>query len=152
MALTPEQRSIRAKIAANARWAQEKDRQAATAKQRAAAMERFEREVDPGGTLDPETRARLAASARKAYFSRLALASSKARSRAKGGSVDDKYKVAIDAVVEWARKEELATIEWGRRHNPECECEVEATTLELIAKVRDLIRKAGVNFGSDTPE
>jgi hypothetical protein len=42
-------------------------------------MERFEREVDPGGTLAPEDRARRAESARKAYFLRLALKSAKAR-------------------------------------------------------------------------
>lgn len=47
-------------------------------------MERFEREVDPDGVLDPVERAQRAAHARKAYFQRLALKSAQARSR-RGG-------------------------------------------------------------------
>jgi len=42
-------------------------------------MARFEREVDPDGTLPPEERARRAEHKRKAYFARLALKSAKAR-------------------------------------------------------------------------
>ncbi|MGW0759453.1 hypothetical protein ACWD1Y_23770 [Streptomyces sp. NPDC002814] len=42
-------------------------------------MDRFEREVDPDGTLAPEERARRAEHARRSYFLRLALASSRAR-------------------------------------------------------------------------
>jgi hypothetical protein len=79
--LTPEQRSQRARLAAHSRWAVERDRRAATAAARAKAMKRFEREVDPNGELDPVTRAKLAESAKSAYFSRLAFESSKARSR-----------------------------------------------------------------------
>lgn len=45
-------------------------------------MSRFELEVDPDGTLDPAERARRAEYAKKAYFTRLALASAKARKRA----------------------------------------------------------------------
>ncbi len=42
-------------------------------------MARFEREVDPDGTLEPAERERRAAHARKAYYSALALKSAKAR-------------------------------------------------------------------------
>ena len=56
---------------------------------REAFMARFEREVDPDGTLSPEERARRAEAARKAYFAQLAHKSAKARRRrshkAKGG-------------------------------------------------------------------
>jgi hypothetical protein len=46
---------------------------------RQAFNERFEREVDPTGSLDPKERARRAAHAKAAYFTRLAMASAKAR-------------------------------------------------------------------------
>ena len=48
---------------------------------RTAFMARFEREVDPDGTLAPEERARRAGAARKAYFAQLAHNSAKARRR-----------------------------------------------------------------------
>ena len=48
---------------------------------REAFMARFEREVDPDGTLTPEERARRAEAARKAYFAQLAHKSAKARRR-----------------------------------------------------------------------
>jgi hypothetical protein len=78
MALTPQQRSIRARIGALALHSQ-RDRRETTAAGRAAFLGRFEREVDPDGLLDPAERARRAEFARKAYFARLALASAKAR-------------------------------------------------------------------------
>lgn len=88
MALTPEQRRIRAQIAVNTRLATE-DPVVMTAPARRAFLDRFEREVDPEGVLDPAERARRAGAARKAYFARLALASSKARAaRKKGGEPD----------------------------------------------------------------
>lgn len=71
-------------IGAHESWARTADRTARTAPGRRAFLERFEREVDPDGTLTPDERARRAESARKAYFARLALASAKAR--AKGGA------------------------------------------------------------------
>ena len=49
--LTPEQRSLRSKLASNTRWSRETDRRAATAKARAAALDRFEKQVDPDGIL-----------------------------------------------------------------------------------------------------
>jgi hypothetical protein len=48
---------------------------------RRAFWSRFEREVDPEGTLTPQERARRADLARKAYFARLALKSAQARRR-----------------------------------------------------------------------
>jgi hypothetical protein len=50
-----------------------------TAPARKAFLNRFEREVDPKGALQPEERSRRAAHAKKAYFTRLALLSVKAR-------------------------------------------------------------------------
>jgi len=52
-----------------------------TKKARAAFESRFEREVDPGMVLPPAERARRADAARRAYFTELALRSSRARRR-----------------------------------------------------------------------
>jgi hypothetical protein len=91
--LTPEQRRLRASIAANTLWAKVDDPSAHTAPARRASLVRFEDEVDPDGILTPDERARRAEYARKAHFQRLALASSKARAakagaRRKGGDRD----------------------------------------------------------------
>lgn len=82
--ITPAQRSLRARLAAHTLHAQIVDPAAHTAPARRAFLDRFEREVDPDGTLPPAERARRAEHARKAYFTRLALAS--ARARAKGAA------------------------------------------------------------------
>jgi hypothetical protein len=81
LSLTPEQRRLRASIAAHVQWAKEPDPTARTATARKAFMERFEREADPDGTLDPAERARRAEHLRRAHFARLALASSRARKK-----------------------------------------------------------------------
>lgn len=78
--MTPEQRSMRARIAAHSMHAQGKTNTGPATK---ASLERFERQVDPDGVLDPAERAKRAAHARKAYFSQLALKSSAARRRSK---------------------------------------------------------------------
>jgi hypothetical protein len=78
--LTPAQRVLRARLAAHASWAKTADRTARTKPAADAFMARFEREVDPDNLLDPAERLRRAESAKKAYFQRLALASSRARS------------------------------------------------------------------------
>lgn len=78
-ARNPSDRAIIARIAASDRWAKCDDRTAATAPARQAALDRFEREVDPDGRLTPEERAIRAGHARRAYFSRLALLSAQAR-------------------------------------------------------------------------
>jgi hypothetical protein len=73
------ERALRARIAAHTSWARTVDPSARTAPGRKAALERFEREVDPDGVLEPAERARRAESARKAYFAWLAYLSAKAR-------------------------------------------------------------------------
>jgi hypothetical protein len=82
--LTREQRTLRARIAAHTLHATHDSREL-TKNARVAFLDRFEREVDPDGALDPSERARRAAHARSAYFSSLALKSSKARATRKAG-------------------------------------------------------------------
>lgn len=79
--MTPEQRVLRARLAAHARWARASDRVAATAPARRARAEQFEHEVDPDGVLPPAERARRARSAQLAHMARMSLASSRARQR-----------------------------------------------------------------------
>lgn len=79
--MTPAQRTLSARLAAHSLHARVVDPSAHTAPARAAFMDRFEREVDPDGSLAPEVRERLASHARKAYFARLALKSAQARRR-----------------------------------------------------------------------
>jgi hypothetical protein len=79
--MTPEQRSLQARMAAHSLHARVADAAAHTAPARRAFLDRFEREVDPDGVLKPEERARRAEHARKAYFLKLALASAAARRR-----------------------------------------------------------------------
>lgn len=79
MPTTPSERALAARYAAHSRWAATSDPSAATAPARDAFNRRFENEVDPDGVLSPEERTRRAASARKAYFTKLALKSAQAR-------------------------------------------------------------------------
>jgi hypothetical protein len=72
------ERSLRARLAAYALHAKRDSRETSAAG-RAAFLARFEREVDPDGTLDEAERQRRAARARSAYFTRLSLAAVKAR-------------------------------------------------------------------------
>jgi hypothetical protein len=72
-------RKLRARIAAHESWANTSDPAARTAAARAAAESRFERLVDPDGTMQPAERARRAESARKAHYARLSLAGVRAR-------------------------------------------------------------------------
>ncbi len=88
-AASSAERSLRARLAAYALHAQ-RDSRETSAPGRAAFLARFEREVDPNGTLDEAERQHRAAQARSAYFTRLSLAAVKARrarraQRAKGG-------------------------------------------------------------------
>jgi hypothetical protein len=76
--LTPKQRSLAARLAAHTLHASV-DSKAHTEPARKAFLERFEREVDPEGVLPDAERKRRAEQARKAYFTRLAFQSSKAR-------------------------------------------------------------------------
>lgn len=94
--LTPQERATRARIAAHVSWANTEDPAARTAKARQAALDRFERAVDPDGTLSKAERARRAEHARRAYFLSLALKSSQARRRARKG---DNVRGAADAAT-----------------------------------------------------
>ena len=69
---------LRARLAAHAKWSQA-DPVEGTAKARATFLLRFIDEVDPNRELPEPERLRRAEHARKAYFTRLALASAKAR-------------------------------------------------------------------------
>lgn len=81
----PVERSLAARLAAHTLHSQV-DPTEHTAPARKAFLERFEKEVDPDGILSPDERARRAAHARKAYFTRLALKSAQARRKAKGAA------------------------------------------------------------------
>lgn len=78
MALTPEQRTLQARMA-GLTFAANNDVHAATARARKGFDARFEREVDPNNKLPPAERRRRAEAARKAYFTRLSLKASIAR-------------------------------------------------------------------------
>lgn len=81
--MTPAQRAMRARVAALCMHAQGKTNTAAA---HDGFQARFEREVDPDGTLSPEERQRRAQAAMRAHMSRLALASSQARARRKASA------------------------------------------------------------------
>lgn len=83
---TPSDRGTIASIAANTRWSMVQDRSAATAPAREKFLDRFERQVDPGGVLPAGERAKRAENAKKAYFQRLALKSAQSRRRRGGGA------------------------------------------------------------------
>lgn len=82
MGLTPEQRVMRARLAAFAMHAKH-DPKKTTTKARETFLSNFEHDVDPDGVLPEKERKRRAESARKAYFARLAFSSSKARTKKK---------------------------------------------------------------------
>jgi hypothetical protein len=84
--MDPQDRSLRARLAVHTSWANTLDPQSRTAKARAAAAGRFEkqaREMHPDAT--DEQIARVAEHLRKAHAQRMALASAKAR-RAKAAA------------------------------------------------------------------
>ncbi len=86
-ALSPAERSLRAALASHSSWANTADAAARTAPARRAALERFEKQVDPDGTLPPDERTRRAEHAKRAFFLGLALKSAQVRSKRKTGSV-----------------------------------------------------------------
>lgn len=71
-------RRLRARAAAYAMHAKNDSRETSRPG-REAFLARFECEVDPDGTLDPDERVRRALAARRAYFTRLAARSAAAR-------------------------------------------------------------------------
>jgi hypothetical protein len=76
--LSPEQRKLRAQIAANTRWSRE-DPRVGAARARPAWYRRFLDQVDPDRTLPPAERDRRVQAAVRAEMQRLAFLSSKAR-------------------------------------------------------------------------
>ena len=83
-ALTPSQRTQRARLAAHTKWAHTHDRTEATRPAREAFNQRFLDDVDPNRELSEPDRQRRAGNARKAYYARLSLKSAQART-AKAG-------------------------------------------------------------------
>jgi hypothetical protein len=77
--MTPEQRRLRAQIAANARWSKYMAREDQAYLARKAFFARLEREVDPEGKLPPDERAALVRNAAREFSTRLNAA--KARKR-----------------------------------------------------------------------
>lgn len=80
--MTPEQRAMRAKVAADTRWARTADRSAATSAARDGLDARLRRDYGIPDDLPPDEDAKRMASARKAYFTSLAFKSSRARAKA----------------------------------------------------------------------
>ncbi len=90
--ITPDQRSLRARIAAHASWANTPDPAARTAAARANSLNsvtRWEREIDPDGVLPADERTRRAESARRAYMAQLAYRSARARATRKASQGGD---------------------------------------------------------------
>jgi hypothetical protein len=81
--LTPSERSARGKLASHTSWANTEDRTARTEPGRQALERKFEEQVDPENRLTPAERAKRVESARKAYFTGLALRSAVARRKAR---------------------------------------------------------------------
>jgi hypothetical protein len=79
--VTPEQRRLRAKIAANARWADPMARGDQSDAARSAIFARLERQVDPTGQLPPDERDRLVRAAARALSARLNTAKTRKRRR-----------------------------------------------------------------------
>jgi hypothetical protein len=79
-ALTPTQRSQRARIAALTRWSREAPAVNA-ARGQAGLMAKFVDQVDPGRQLPEAERQRRAEAARRAHMQRLAFRSAKARGK-----------------------------------------------------------------------
>lgn len=77
--LTPTERSMRARIASYRSWANTSDPSARTRPGRDAFLARFEREVDPDDLLPIDERRRRALAARRAYMTKLAYRSARAR-------------------------------------------------------------------------
>jgi len=86
--LSPAERSLRAKVAAYARWADTPDpddRRKATEPGRRAAIDQWMHKADPDGVLSPEARRNRAEALRRQHMALIAFKSSTSR-RAKKGS------------------------------------------------------------------
>lgn len=86
--LTPEERSLRARLAVHTSWAKTTDRAARTKPATDASpvhLTYWEKRVDPDGVMDEATRAKAAENARKAHYQRMAYRSARARAARKAG-------------------------------------------------------------------
>jgi hypothetical protein len=81
--MTPEQRRLRAKIAANIRWSKPMARADQADAARAAIFARLERQVDPQGRLAPAERDVLVRAAARVLSNRLVAARVRKRMRAR---------------------------------------------------------------------
>ncbi len=79
MALSANERVMRAQIAASTRWAKEPDRAAATVPAREGLRAKFAREVDPEGVLPPEELEYRVNQLYKAHMTRMSLKAAQAR-------------------------------------------------------------------------
>jgi hypothetical protein len=79
----PSERVLAARIAAHESWAATPDRSARTAAARQAFIEKFDRQADPDGVLEPAERTSRAESLRSAHYSRLALKAAQARRKSR---------------------------------------------------------------------
>lgn len=113
--LTPADRVLRGRLAAHTSWARTEDRSARTAPARRAALDRFEREVDPEGTLDAAERARRVEHARKAYFTGLALKSARARRNRQDSAVTREEPASRHTDSDSSKAEELVPPRRRRR-------------------------------------
>ncbi len=82
--MTPEQRHLRAKIAANARWSKYMAREDQADAARAAIFARLEHQVDPNGELPPDERAALVRAAGREMSARLNAAKARKRNQRSG--------------------------------------------------------------------
>jgi hypothetical protein len=69
--VTPEQRRLRAQVAANTRWSRPMAREDQADAARSALYARLEREVDPRGDLPPDERDRRIRSAARALSAKM---------------------------------------------------------------------------------
>lgn len=88
--MTDPKRSQIGKIGANARWAMEENRTAATQPARDALYRKFEDQVDPERKLSGPERARRVENARRAYYQRLAMKAVEARRAKRQGAAKKK--------------------------------------------------------------
>lgn len=79
MTASKAERSMQASAAASTRWSRVSNRADELEPARRGLLDRFERQVDPNGEFTPEVRARMAASARNAFYKSLAVKSAAAR-------------------------------------------------------------------------
>jgi hypothetical protein len=77
--LTPAERTARAKLAANARWAKTKNRTVATQPARDALLRKFENQIDPAGTMHPDERVKRAENLKQEHLARMRFQALKAR-------------------------------------------------------------------------